>query len=387
MRRRRDKRGLKGSVRSRDSATSARRPLDGFLSRLSLEPTGEGTLSQLLAAKIATAIRSGELPPGTRLPSILRLARKIGTSDQVPRAAFRILQGQNLVRARPRIGCLVLPTDVKTWRGRVIVICWDAYEGYYHRSFFNVVDERLSRARYHVEYVRLRPDARGRYDYSELRRMLAEPCDLVVAFGYDKSVMAPVRRAGRPFFLFGPAPTSNVPMCVGNFESLADEALGKLAVAAKRCGVRDVLLVTFPGGQASAEPLTRQGLQVRIVNARPLKGVRRLETFLQGGCDVIGKALSNGGRPDLILIADDYLALGGLVALSLAGCEAPRDVRLAAFSNMGLGLAYPRAVTSVVSDPFADGEVVAGRLLRYLEQGVYPGRITVQRKFEPGRTM
>lgn len=357
------------------------------MSRLVLEPAGEGTLSQMLAGKIAAAIRSGELPPGARLPSILSLAKAIGTSDQVPRAAFRILQNQNLVKARPRIGCQVLPMGVKTWRGRVIVIGWDVYEGYYHRSFFNTVGERLSKARYHVEHVRLRPDAQGRYDYAELRRMLAEPCDLVLTFGFEKSLLTPVRRTGKPFFLFGPAPASSIPGCIGSFESLDDEALGRLALAARRAGVRKVLLVTFPGGPSCATVLKRQGLEVKAVQARTSRGVRRLETFQRGGCDVVGRALAKGARPDLVLIADDYLAFGGLVSLSLAGLEAPRDIRLAAYSNVGLGLAYPRTVTSVVSDPFADAEIVARHLIRYLEQGVYPGRITVQRKFERGKTL
>src|SRR5919197_1991370 len=59
---------------------------------------------QRLAASIRESIVSGELPPGRRLPSELKLAEQTGVSRSTVREALRVLQESGFIeRASPRI--------------------------------------------------------------------------------------------------------------------------------------------------------------------------------------------------------------------------------------------------------------------------------------------
>jgi GntR family transcriptional regulator len=60
-----------------------------------------------IAGEYARRIRSGQLSPGTQLPSYAEIAAKHGVSDIVVRKALELLQGQGLVRSVRRRGIFV----------------------------------------------------------------------------------------------------------------------------------------------------------------------------------------------------------------------------------------------------------------------------------------
>lgn len=60
-----------------------------------------------IAGTYARRIRSGELPPGSQLPSYSELAERSGVSDIVVRKAVELLQNQGLVRSVRRRGVFV----------------------------------------------------------------------------------------------------------------------------------------------------------------------------------------------------------------------------------------------------------------------------------------
>lgn len=62
-----------------------------------------------LAEQLREPILSGEMPPGTRLPSRSRLARSYQVSEQISRTALRLLVTEGLVEARPGSGYFVRP--------------------------------------------------------------------------------------------------------------------------------------------------------------------------------------------------------------------------------------------------------------------------------------
>jgi GntR family transcriptional regulator len=62
---------------------------------------------QKVAAVIAGAIESGELPPGQRLPSQQHLAQMAGVSKTAVQNALAVLHDQGLVRSVPRLGVFV----------------------------------------------------------------------------------------------------------------------------------------------------------------------------------------------------------------------------------------------------------------------------------------
>ena len=60
-----------------------------------------------IAGEYARRIRSGELPPGTQMPSYSDIVERHRVSNIVARKAVELLQSQGLVRSRPRRGIFV----------------------------------------------------------------------------------------------------------------------------------------------------------------------------------------------------------------------------------------------------------------------------------------
>ena len=78
-------------------------------------------LSDQLADGLRDAIVSGYYRKGEILPTISQLARKFGTSLQVPRAAISVLAAENLVSPRRGVGCTVVGRNPSVWKGRILV--------------------------------------------------------------------------------------------------------------------------------------------------------------------------------------------------------------------------------------------------------------------------
>jgi GntR family transcriptional repressor for pyruvate dehydrogenase complex len=59
-------------------------------------------------------IRNGKFPPGSQLPSVPELVKKLEVSRTVIREALQALVGMNLVEIRPGLGCFVksVPSDL-----------------------------------------------------------------------------------------------------------------------------------------------------------------------------------------------------------------------------------------------------------------------------------
>jgi DNA-binding transcriptional MocR family regulator len=70
-------------------------------------------LYQELAARLAEAIYAGSLRAGDRLPSVRRLSEQHGVSIATAVQAYRALENQRLIEARPKSGCFVLPKPRK----------------------------------------------------------------------------------------------------------------------------------------------------------------------------------------------------------------------------------------------------------------------------------
>lgn len=72
-----------------------------------LAPVRRTTLSGEVADRLSEAIRSGELPPGTRLPAERELGGQFGVGRTSIREALRMLQATGLVTVRPGDGVFV----------------------------------------------------------------------------------------------------------------------------------------------------------------------------------------------------------------------------------------------------------------------------------------
>ena len=73
-----------------------------------LDAAAAETLTEQLAENLRRAIANGLYKPGDGLPGIRVIAKWCGTSVQVPIGAMKMLADEGFVKARPRIGCVVL---------------------------------------------------------------------------------------------------------------------------------------------------------------------------------------------------------------------------------------------------------------------------------------
>ena len=75
---------------------------------LRVDPSAATPPYAQIQAQVATMVRSGVLPPGTRLPTIRHLANDLGIAANTGARAYRELELAGLVATRGRHGTFVL---------------------------------------------------------------------------------------------------------------------------------------------------------------------------------------------------------------------------------------------------------------------------------------
>ena len=171
-----------------------------------LDAAAAETLTEQLAENLRRAIANGICKPGDRLPGIREMAKLCGTSVQVPIGAMKILADEGFVKARPRIGCVVLEQSRKVWRGRVLVVRVGSHANYSQNAFANELSIQIEADNWRVEHVFVsRKDGFGDYNLKALGKKIAEKFDLVLLPYFDPPVIELVRKSGTPCMLvWGP---------------------------------------------------------------------------------------------------------------------------------------------------------------------------------------
>jgi len=91
----------------------ARRKVNDGIMPPTMDSTDTDFAYRQLAARLAAAMASGTLGPGERLPSVRVLAAREKVSVATAVAAYRHLENQRLVEARPKSGFFVLPRPLR----------------------------------------------------------------------------------------------------------------------------------------------------------------------------------------------------------------------------------------------------------------------------------
>ena len=73
--------------------------------------TASKPLFDQLRSQIIDGIRSGRLPPGTRLPTVRELAGQLGMAVNTVARAYRELESAGILETRGRFGTFVARTD------------------------------------------------------------------------------------------------------------------------------------------------------------------------------------------------------------------------------------------------------------------------------------
>lgn len=330
-----------------------------------------------------SAICAGRYKAGDRLPTWRQLAEALDVSQRVPREAMARLAREGWIISRPRLGSVVTrgPMLRKSWKGTVLILqTKNASESYSNVCMSNVLERMLARAGYAV--IRTTVDHRGGkhmpYDLAMADRLLSFKVDFVVIDSSHLQFRRWLDARGLPH------------VCGNDVRFDFTTAVDDFAAHCRKSGVRRVLQVGFtvPGLFDAVPALRAQGISAErwcvpcerdpMPNQVTEAGVKAFAARLRRGLDWL---------PDVLLVTDDYLAVGVLMALAHAGVRLPERLKFVTFACAGNEPVFPVKPAMIVADCTEQGErlvrMVLGALVgkpvkaqdvmpRYVPGGTFP---------------
>ena len=334
-------------------------------------------LVEQLVDSIRQAVRSGALARNEVLPSFTEIARKLGTSIRVPRDAVRHLCAEGVLASRRGLGTTVIgmPRDVS--RGRLLLVHPNFFGAYYLGAFISEIEERLVKSGYGVVQMACARKPDGGYDFRSLRDLLMrERFDLAFAVAYDDELPKPLAEASLPYVVCSVRPIRHRGAVASIRYSHMDAVPDFVAHCVEK-GVRNVLQMRYRDDMIDAEPFLRdRGIPVETISFGGEYGM--FEAMQRKAMELLLRRLERKSRPELVFFSDDYIAMGGLMALAHRGLKVPRDVKVVSFANTGFGPVSPVPLTRLAMDPHRDGKNVAGALVSYLRTGRIDSDIAIR---------
>ena len=331
------------------------------------------------------AIESGYYATGDVLPPVRSIADRLGVSVRVPRDAINRLTELGLVNSRTGLGAVVMPRKAKVWKGRVVFVLPEADGSYYPSVLAGELQRRLVEAGYLFSRISTSSHTPSKAELARIDLTFGMKTDLAVTFVDSPAVQRHVSKSGTPFVAIDEKPCA-LHGCVGNVRFFREAALPELVRHAVRRGVRRALTVGAYDESKVGAALAKAGVATTAVRAAAGEGIGRLADVQRAGYGVVAKALAAKERPDLIVFEDDFLAMGGQVALYRAGVRIPEDVGVVTWANAGFGPVGERPFTRMEMDPVKHGALIAEAILAHLGGRGFPADLEIGPDYVIGET-
>ena len=337
------------------------------------------------------AILSGELPSGAVLPSIRMTGARLGVSIRAPQEAMRRLTAEGLVAARPGVGTVVLGLRKRVWKGHVLIVQPYLVPLTSLMITASAIERRLADAGYMTSTVSVSTDRRtGRIDLSRLEVALKQTLSLVLTFDNGRQHLRMLSRSGIPFVSFS-SRMCRERGCVGSVVYDGNAATDALLAGLRARDVRRVLqVIKHPSQSFDVRCFRRAGIALSTWRIDcTTHGVARGESVAAATMRAFLARYRRGKvcGGETLLFVDDYMASGGLTALSFLGIRVPEDIGICTFANVGIGPIYPRPLTRLEYDPLATGERIASWMLDGLGSGTFAEGVSVGPSFVAGETL
>ena len=356
----------------------------------SLDPAAAGTLTEQLTDNLRRAIAKGICKPGEKLPGVRQMAKLCGTSVQVPIDALKALADEGFVKARPRIGCVVLGKNRKVWQGRILMVHVGAHSNYGQNVFCGELASLLGEANWRVNHFYVPRNGPEYLDLKSFTKTISEKYDLVLLPAHDLPVVRIVQKRGIPYMLLAAQVGEQKDAgCIGFMTFNDYQAIVEFAECCRKADVRRVLNVRLDVcPYMNLERLHADGIDVEEMCIDAEMSDLRTENFARLTYETISSRLGVKGasRPDLICFADDHFAIGGLWALERLGLRVPEDIKVASLSNYGNAPFYPKPLTRFEHNHFDYAAKTARAILRYLRSGRLPGNVLCDIHYVRGET-
>lgn len=356
----------------------------------SIDRSGSKSLIDQMVDGIKAAVASGHYQPGEKLPSVRALAELAGVSLIVPRLAIRRLEREGVVTTRPRIGTLVCDAGEKRWRGRILFVVPETDGNFMINIVTGEMRKGLAMRGYHLERVTVPMRANGKYDFTFLDLAMKMRPDLIIVAFRRPDVIRRIRSLKIPFVVMGELDKGPVEGALGVVGITDVAAAQQFVRQCQRHGVKRVMEVGFY--RASTGGVKRLFKESGIVCdtwvIRHKGDCRRHDLVGMSAAAAFERRLA-GGRswlPDAFYFNDDFVASGALTVLTHHGIRIPEDVKVVSFVNLGLGPIFYRKLTAFECDSFCFGKSIADVLLRFLDDGKWPGDLLYKVRYIPGET-
>lgn len=350
-----------------------------------------GRLSDRLVENVNKAIATGQLKCGDRLPSIRTMARLCGTSVRIPLAAVCQLKKEGVIEVHPRLGITILGARRKLYyRGQVLIVTNGGDANFYVNALNAEISMALIDAGYRVELAFATPEKYRKNEYGLFSRILCNNYDLIIFPGYDDRFVKMVVESKMPYLIYSSADFVQDGNCVGVIASGRASANRSFIAHCVEVGVRRILQVRFTDwiGPDLANEFKKQSIKVESLEIPLAMSFDRLEVICRNAFTVLSGWLARHRKslPDLIYFTDDFIARGGLWALTKAGLRIPDDVAIVTNANSGFVPFFIKPVTRIENDTIANAHRVVRQALRYLEKKEKVGLVVLDGRYVRGET-
>lgn len=310
------------------------------------------------------AILSGYYCAGDFLPSFGEIARQLNVSMRVPTEAVRLLVSSGFVVSRPRIGSEVMPRRGCVWKGDVLLVLPAEYEyAYFVATLIGEMRKQLSSAGYLVDTV-VYDMVGGQPNLQTLERKLDRHIDMAFLVYAGSQVAKRFVAKGVPYFCVSRNPyvmSHAVRVLTLSTRKLVKDLLTRL----KKLGVKDILVLNVDGYKEIEDGLKAAGFRVETIGILNRGGFGYAEAIQREAMSRVEKRFSTRRKrkPDVVLITDDVVAKGALLAMSFLGVAIPEDVRVVTFSNVGNAPIYRCSLAVMENDPRENARLLVSAML------------------------
>jgi LacI family transcriptional regulator, repressor for deo operon, udp, cdd, tsx, nupC, and nupG len=329
--------------------------ISGVTTRLRIDPALPATLAQQLREQLTWLICSGDVPVGTRLPSVRDLAGELGINLHTVRSAYGKLEADGLVETRQGRGTRVAAFDPRRlWppeaaaRTHVAGVVVPALANPFYVALVSGVEE-VARASGTLLIVSTTGDDQA-VALRSVAQLSAKGVDGLIVVSHDVSHLLVTAHGGGegPWM---PLVVVDRPGIAGNTVEANLEAAGFEATRhLVEHGHRAIGLITVGEGLSNTAPLEagyRRSLGEAGLDPHD-RLVARVGAFdMAAGAEGAARLLAGDGRPTAIVAIDDLLAIGALRAARAAGLRVPDDVAIVGVDDIPFAGAVDPPLTTV----------------------------------------
>jgi DNA-binding LacI/PurR family transcriptional regulator len=231
-------------------------------------------------------------------------------------------------------------------------------------------------------------DRRGKRkrDYSLLENILAQKVDFAVTVFCPRPVHKMLESAEVPFLVVDNE--TDVKSAADTFYCSFAHASEEFVARCRRTGVRRIAFFEYGDALRFFPAIEKSDLKMERVRIGLCTADGDLAAIRRHAIDATLRRFGGSSRdlPEVIFIADDYVAEGVLVALATLGVSIPEDVRLVTVSNRGRGPVSVRDLSRFEVDPLVCGRAAANGVLLRLGSAERCGDIVVESAYIDGET-